>query len=1212
MTLLTAKPRKAKRKPIAISDEVYAYVHAAEKLRARPKVNPFEIKRQAFPVTTGATLAMDAAQLALDDAFGSRANWAYQNYAVFDSMLAEGQVFLGFPTLAVMAQRPEYHAMVSILSDDMTRKWIELKSSADADDKSGKIKAITDKAEALKVRKVFKEWAQQAFTYGRGHAFIDLGVTADRKELAQSIGFGSRSALTTLKVDPHSFVDLKVIEPVWCSPGQYETSNPLRPNWYAPESWYVQSDLVHSTRLMTMIPFPVSDMLKPAYFFGGVPLIQMAKPYVDNFLNTRQDVADMIRGFVTYVLKTDMGDALTGGSGNSLIKRIEMFNRARSNRGTFIIDKEREEFSNVTAALTGLEALQSQAYEQLASVARIPLVKLAGISPSGLNACLTGETLITTDRGAIPIRDVTLEHKVLTRRGFANLTFSGVTKHATELMEIRTESATIRCTPNHPIWLPSKNAFVAAEHVLVGERLLSIGERAGIQSTLRQSRGAGVGGGVTQRAITRHLIGRRNSRSSSIGLSGRHISARSLTDAISTTWTAIKRTISRATLRLSPAESMLPSIASMIADVLLPKESPFAVETAAGTSSSRSFRAGEYCAAVNAPWQSGALGNRRRRNLLLSAYAALVGTLSQPGEGTRSSAPESAQRRAKTDRSTCEAIIAATQRSSVVSVRRVPADEPVYDLTVAGGALPEFFANGVLVHNSSEGEIRVYYDSIHSMQEALFGDPLRFVLDLIQLDLFGQIDPDITFEFVQLYELTEVEKAQLRKTDADTGAVLIQSGVIDSAEERQRVASDPDTPYVDLDPAKLPPPPQQPGAEADPSAGGQGDEDPLVKALSDLRSPAQAHPPVEAGGTPSAPFSPGASPLARDAFNPQEPRGQPGNAGEWTSGGGSPTSKPEPSKSDDPIGKLISGIMPAQRETGLEAQRAAIENEHKLGIKTKWSGYDPSLKAEYEAKWQAEADAKANKQAAELAKIRSLAEKYDINPDEVFFEPNRPTSHMLGISNDVLGVTIGGDDATFNGKAYKRNSVVLFGDDVPKGITREQVLAHEATHVKWNVVMDKVAEEAKHISADMVDNEGVLKPVYAKLFPNYAALSPYLGFAFGKSKVRGIPRQLEKLYEDDGVTAYSAAHWKQWETQMDAAMTNGTHQVPPVATAISETLSEIAGTQAAPPGDPAAQVSNRIIASSPLWQGLYKALTTCYANIRTMERQRGAGKVAAE
>jgi uncharacterized protein len=105
---------------------------------------------------------------------------------------------------------------------------------------------------------------------------------------------------------------------------------------------------------------------------------------------------------------------------------------------------------------------------------------------------------------------------------------------------------------------------------------------------------------------------------------------------------------------------------------------------------------------------------------------------------------------------------------------------------------------------SSEGEIRVYYDLIHSVQEYLLRVAIQYILDLIQIELFGDVDSDITFEFVELYEMTELEKAQLRNSDADTDTKLIQAQVISPEEARQRVASDPDTPYVDLDPALMP------------------------------------------------------------------------------------------------------------------------------------------------------------------------------------------------------------------------------------------------------------------------------------------------------------------------------------------------------------------------------------------------------------------------
>jgi phage-related protein (TIGR01555 family) len=96
---------------------------------------------------------------------------------------------------------------------------------------------------------------------------------------------------------------------------------------------------------------------------------------------------------------------------------------------------------------------------------------------------------------------------------------------------------------------------------------------------------------------------------------------------------------------------------------------------------------------------------------------------------------------------------------------------------------------------TSEGEIQVYYDYLAAMQETLFRAPLEKIIDIIQLDLFGEIDPDIVFEFESLYGMTDVEKATVRKSDADRDAVLVSIGAVSPDEVRQRVASDPESGY---------------------------------------------------------------------------------------------------------------------------------------------------------------------------------------------------------------------------------------------------------------------------------------------------------------------------------------------------------------------------------------------------------------------------------
>jgi len=103
------------------------------------------------------------------------------------------------------------------------------------------------------------------------------------------------------------------------------------------------------------------------------------------------------------------------------------------------------------------------------------------------------------------------------------------------------------------------------------------------------------------------------------------------------------------------------------------------------------------------------------------------------------------------------------------------------------------------LNSSSDSEIRVFYDYVHAMQEALFTDPLEIILKVIQLDLFGEIDSNITFDYEPLYELDGEALARVRKSDADTAQVLIHGGVISAAEERMRLVGDPNSGYQGLD-----------------------------------------------------------------------------------------------------------------------------------------------------------------------------------------------------------------------------------------------------------------------------------------------------------------------------------------------------------------------------------------------------------------------------
>lgn len=329
--------------------------------------------------------------MAQDSSVTESIAWASSQY--IGDAFAEGFTFLGFAFLSVLSQRPEYRVASEEIAAEMTRAWIEFKSTG-SDQKSKKAKAERiQKLEVafrkFKVREVFRKVAEHDGFFGRGHIYIDTGDTENRDELKQSIGCGDDDT-SRGKISRGGLKALRTVEPVWCYPNRYESTDPLKENWYRPETWFVMGKEVHYTRLLTFVGREVPDMLKPAYAFGGLAMSQMLKPYVDNWLRTRQSVSDLLHAFSVMVLKTNMGES-TAMAGSELFTRVDFFNTMRDNRNTMVIDKETEDFQNVSAPIGGLHELQAQSQEHMAAIARIPLVKLLGIQPSGLNASSEGE-----------------------------------------------------------------------------------------------------------------------------------------------------------------------------------------------------------------------------------------------------------------------------------------------------------------------------------------------------------------------------------------------------------------------------------------------------------------------------------------------------------------------------------------------------------------------------------------------------------------------------------------------------------------------------------------------------------------------------------------------------------------------------------------------------------------------------------------------------
>lgn len=361
-------------------DEDLLYANPAHTASPLTPLTPYK------PATIHAeTLVGEDIRLALDSCLPS----AVRSMIEYDQ---EGSKFLGYPFLQVLSQNPLISAGVETIADEMTKKFIKLVHTGD-DLACGvgseiavedKLKMLEAELKKFKISSLFRRCAEKTGYYGGCLAYIDTGCIDD-PELLKSPLYFDRTIIKKV-----SLKHFTIIDPVNVSPGFYNASDPLRSDYFKPQTWFVMGKEVHTSRFLYFAGKEAPLLLKPAYNFFGVSQAQLAFEYVENFQKNRDSGSELLNKFSVSVFKTNMQNAMYSGETAELEKRIQYFVHKRHNDGVFVLDKDDEDFIKSDTSLGGVTDIIRQSLELIASVFRIPAVKYLGISPSGFNA--TGES----------------------------------------------------------------------------------------------------------------------------------------------------------------------------------------------------------------------------------------------------------------------------------------------------------------------------------------------------------------------------------------------------------------------------------------------------------------------------------------------------------------------------------------------------------------------------------------------------------------------------------------------------------------------------------------------------------------------------------------------------------------------------------------------------------------------------------------------------
>lgn len=185
-----------------------------------------------------------------------------------------------------------------------------------------------------------------------------------------------------------SYKGISQVDPYWVAPilDAEASGNPAARDFYEPTWWIIGGRKIHRSHLVIFRTENLSDILKPTYLYGGVPIPQKIYERVYAAERTANEAPLLALTKRTNILKTDITKALANQE--QFDRNMEQFALNWNNMGVKVIGTD-DEMDQNDITLNDLDAVIMTQYQIVAAAASVPATKLLGTTPKGFNA--TGE-----------------------------------------------------------------------------------------------------------------------------------------------------------------------------------------------------------------------------------------------------------------------------------------------------------------------------------------------------------------------------------------------------------------------------------------------------------------------------------------------------------------------------------------------------------------------------------------------------------------------------------------------------------------------------------------------------------------------------------------------------------------------------------------------------------------------------------------------------
>lgn len=185
-----------------------------------------------------------------------------------------------------------------------------------------------------------------------------------------------------------TYKGMTLVEPYWCAPQMdaAAASDPASEFFYEPTWWRIAGKTVHRSWCIKVVNSVLPDILKPSYYYGGVPLTQMMYERVYAAEKTANEAPLLALTKRMLVADADIDNLLANpNAANEIVKAISYM---RDNYGVWF-KRTGDQVAQIDTSLGDFDALIMTQYQLASTIAQMPATKLLKTTPKGFNA--TGE-----------------------------------------------------------------------------------------------------------------------------------------------------------------------------------------------------------------------------------------------------------------------------------------------------------------------------------------------------------------------------------------------------------------------------------------------------------------------------------------------------------------------------------------------------------------------------------------------------------------------------------------------------------------------------------------------------------------------------------------------------------------------------------------------------------------------------------------------------